>query len=85
MKALGIIRRLDDIGRIVIPKEIRTRLGVADGDNAAFEMFTQNRDEVVIKIYQPDCIFCGDDATDELHGKHICNGCIGIIKAWKGR
>lgn len=77
MKSLGVVRRIDQLGRLVIPKEIRRRIG-AD-DFAPMEMFTQNTNEVVIRLYQPDCIFCGEEATAEFHGKNICNKCVAEI------
>jgi len=79
VKALGIIRRIDDLGRIVIPKEIRTHLGIADGDNQPFEMFMDGSD-IVIKVYRPDCVLCGNEATTEVHNKNLCPSCIAEIK-----
>lgn len=51
MKATGIIRRIDDLGRIVIPKEIRRTMRIHDGDT--LEIFTSNDGEVVFKKYSP--------------------------------
>lgn len=52
MKATGIVRRIDDLGRIVIPKELRRRLGIKDGD--PLEMFLDEKEnELVLKLYQP--------------------------------
>ncbi len=48
MKATGVIRRIDDLGRVVIPKEIRKNLRIKEGDN--LEIFVQN-DEVILKKY----------------------------------
>lgn len=51
MKATGIVRRIDDLGRVVIPKEIRKTLRLRDGD--ALEIFTDINGEVIFKKYSP--------------------------------
>ena len=50
MKATGIVRRIDDLGRVVIPKEIRRTLRIREGD--PLELFT-DRDELMLKKYSP--------------------------------
>lgn len=49
MKATGIIRRVDDLGRVVIPKELRRTYGIREGD--PLELFTQDGDLIVIRKY----------------------------------
>ena len=51
MKATGIVRRIDDLGRVVIPKEIRRTLRIREGD--PLEIFTATDGEVVFKKYSP--------------------------------
>lgn len=51
MKAIGIVRRIDDLGRIVIPKEIRQRCHIKEGD--PLELFVGEDNEITIKLYQP--------------------------------
>ena len=51
MKATGIVRRIDDLGRIVIPKEIRRTLRIKEGD--PLEIFTDRQGEVIFKKYSP--------------------------------
>ena len=51
MKATGIVRRIDDLGRVVIPKEIRRTLRIRDGD--ALEIYTDNMGGVIFKKYSP--------------------------------
>ena len=75
MIATGIIRRIDDLGRIVIPKEIRRQLKVHEGD--PFEIFMTKEGEVVFKPYRPQeyTLRLGDD-WEELFapdGKVICS------------
>ena len=52
MKATGIVRRIDDLGRIVIPKEIRRTLRIKEGD--PLEIFTDREGEVILKKYSPE-------------------------------
>lgn len=52
MKATGIVRRVDDLGRVVIPKEIRNTLGIHEND--MMEIFTEDNGAIVFKKYQPE-------------------------------
>ena len=74
MIATGIIRRIDDLGRIVIPKEIRRQLKVEEGD--PFEIFMMKEGEVVLKPYkQQEYTLRRDECWEELvdpNGKVIC-------------
>lgn len=56
MKATGIIRRVDDLGRVVIPKEVRRTLGIREGD--PLEVFTEGRDTVCFRKYETN--LCGE-------------------------
>lgn len=78
MKATGIVRKVDDLGRIVIPKELRRTLSVDNGD--PLEIFVDG-DSIILKKYEPACIFCGE-ATDVANykGKNICKSCIKDLK-----
>lgn len=74
MKATGIVRKLDDLGRVVLPKELRRTLGFGDGD--ALEIFTEGR-TVLLRRYEPLCVFCGDGGRMVLHhGKQVCENCL---------
>lgn len=73
MKATGIVRRIDDLGRVVIPKEIRRTLGIDEGD--PLEIFV-NGEQVILKKYKPNmaCTVTGvvsDDNYSLLGGKLI--------------
>lgn len=74
MKATGIVRQVDDLGRIVIPKELRRTFDIAERDN--LEIFTEG-EQIILKKYQPACIFCGEaeDVVD-YKGKKICKHCL---------
>lgn len=78
MKATGIVRKIDDLGRIVIPREIRRVFSIEEGD--PMEIYTDN-DSVILKKYEPACIFCGGaDEITEFKGKKICHDCVQSVK-----
>ena len=78
MKATGVVRKIDELGRFVLPIEIRKSLNLNCKD--AVEIFVDD-DKIILKKYEPACIFCGnaDDVTD-IRGKLICRECIEKIK-----
>lgn len=74
MKSLGIVRRVDDLGRIVLPKELREILNINCRD--PLEIYTDN-DFIILKKYQPCCIFCGESNNIRVfHHKNVCTDCI---------
>ena len=74
MKATGIVRRIDDLGRVVIPKEIRRTLRLREG--TPLEIFTDREGEIILKKYQPACIFCGEaKGVVQFKGRNICPEC----------
>jgi AbrB family transcriptional regulator, transcriptional pleiotropic regulator of transition state genes len=78
MKATGVVRKLDQLGRIVIPIEVRRGLDLARED--PIEIFVEG-DCIVLKKYLPSCIFCSDTQNVSIHkGKLVCNRCIAEMK-----
>jgi transcriptional pleiotropic regulator of transition state genes len=78
-KATGIVRNMDQLGRIVIPIELRRNLGIALND--PLEIFV-NGEEVILRKYAPGCTLCGhvDRPLTSLYpGKLICTACVKII------
>lgn len=74
MKATGIVRKVDELGRIVVPIELRRSLGIGDRD--AVEMFMETN-SIIIRKHQPACVFCGStDDTLEYKQKIVCKECI---------
>jgi transcriptional pleiotropic regulator of transition state genes len=74
MKAIGIVRKVDELGRIVLPKELRTTFDIRRED--PLEIFVDD-DSIILKKYEPACIFCGNaDEVTQIHGKNVCKGCI---------
>ncbi len=75
MRSTGMVRPVDKMGRVVIPKEIREHLGVQN-DKDSFEIYMDG-DFVILKKYQPTCIFCKELADSvELTGHVVCKNCI---------
>lgn len=74
MKSIGIVRKIDELGRIVLPIETRRQLELEPRDGV--EIFV-DEDMVILKKYQPCCIFCneGSDIT-MFRGKKVCRKCI---------
>lgn len=73
IKATGIVRRVDDLGRIVLPVELRRVYGIEERD--ALEIFTQG-DQIVLRKYLPLCLFCGSGAeVVAFQGKSVCGKC----------
>ncbi|MBM7623735.1 AbrB/MazE/SpoVT family DNA-binding domain-containing protein [Sporohalobacter salinus] len=84
MKATGIVRKVDDLGRIVIPIELRRTLGIEtkgeENDGEPLEIYVDD-DMIIFKKYEPACIFCGEaQNTTKFKGKVICSGCLESIK-----
>lgn len=74
MKSTGIVRKVDELGRIVLPIELRRTLDIAEKD--CLEIYMEGP-SIVLKKYQPACIFCDSDKDIQLfHGKNICSKCI---------
>ena len=78
MKSTGIVRKVDELGRIVLPIEMRRTLDIAEKD--ALEIYVDG-DNIILRKYQPTCIFC-DNAKGVISfkGKNVCPDCIS--KLW---
>ena len=77
MKSTGIVRKVDELGRIVIPKELRVNMGMDIGQ--PLEIFV-DKDKIILQKYQAGCIFCGQiDNIVDFKGKTVCRNCIKSI------
>ena len=74
LKSTGIVRKVDELGRVVLPKELRNTLKIEHKD--PLEIYVDG-DSIILRKYEPACIFCGN-ATDvaEFEGKRVCKECI---------
>jgi transcriptional pleiotropic regulator of transition state genes len=78
MKSTGIVRKLDQLGRIVIPKELRTTFDIKETD--PIEIFVDGTD-IVLRKYQQTCVFCGEaDNLVEFNDKVVCSSCLKKLK-----
>ena len=76
MISTGIVRSIDSLGRVVLPKELRTTYDITP--DTPLEIFTDG-DSIIMRKYhaQGSCVFCGDISPDAvlLHGKYVCPAC----------
>lgn len=82
MKSTGITRKIDELGRIVLPIELRRSLGLEVGD--PLEIYVEG-DRVILHKYAPSCTFCGSVRNVTLFKeKPLCEKCLKELKALSG-
>lgn len=79
IKATGIVRNVDELGRLVLPKELRNTMQIQPGD--PLEIYVEE-DRIILTKYQPTCVFCGssDDLAD-FGDKKVCKACVEAMKS----
>lgn len=78
MKETGMVRPIDTLGRVVIPIEIRRSMDIKSDDSV--EIYVDG-DRIVLKKYEPACIFCGKrEGIRQIKGKNVCQSCIDQMK-----
>ena len=78
MKSVGIVRRVDELGRVVLPIELRRMLEIDIKDSV--EIYVDGN-SIVLKKYEPVCTFCGSDKDIYMfRGKNVCASCINELK-----
>lgn len=81
MKSTGIVRRIDLLGRVVLPKELRDVLDIPV--KTPLEIYVEG-DSIILKKYTPDCLLCGEgDNLVNFKGKNICKGCLKDFRGMK--
>lgn len=78
MKSTGIVRKVDELGRVVLPKELRRTFNIEEKDG--LEIFVDG-ETIILKKYEPGCVFC--DSLDKItfhKGKPICKKCLEELK-----
>ena len=81
MKNTGIVRRIDDLGRVVVPRELRRSLQIENGDE--IEIFTEE-DRIILKKYKPGCVICGSmDNLVDFRGRPVCGMCRAMLRKEK--
>ena len=78
MKSTGIVRKVDELGRIVLPIELRRTLNIDERDS--LEIYVDGN-SVILRKYQPSCVFC-DNAAEVISykGKNICRKCLAELE-----
>ncbi len=78
MKSTGMVKRIDELGRIVLPKNVRLPMGIDTGDSV--EIFTDG-DKIILRKFESACIFCGEAENVIFYNeKRICASCVEKIK-----
>ena len=73
-----MVRKVDNLGRVVLPIELRRNLGIDIKD--PLEIYVDG-ETIILKKYEPACIFCGNAKNiSAIHGKLVCQDCIGQLK-----
>ena len=79
MRSTGIVRKIDMLGRIVLPKELRNVYNIQE-NKTVMEIYTED-DKIILKKYEPCCIFCKEaKGVINFRGKLICKDCLEDIK-----
>ena len=79
MKSTGIVRKVDELGRIVLPIELRRTLDIAEKD--ALEIYVEES-SIILRKYEPACIFCDSAKNVSTYkGKNICAESLKDLKA----
>lgn len=79
MRAVGYVRQIDKLGRLVLPSDIRKSLAITSGVDSV-EFFLDN-DSVVIRKYRPACVFCGNaENIMTFKDQSICSSCMEEIR-----
>lgn len=92
MKSTGVVRKVDPLGRIVLPIELRRNLEIKTGkekgllnpnDGDSLEIYIEGQN-IVLSKYQPSCVFCGEaSGVTNYKGKKVCQKCMKEIKSIK--
>ena len=78
VKSTGILRSVDELGRIVLPKSMRQNLEISERDQ--LEIYTEG-DRIILRKYQPSCVFC--ETSENIvffNGKRVCSACLEELK-----
>jgi transcriptional pleiotropic regulator of transition state genes len=78
VKSTGIVRKVDELGRVVIPIELRRTLNIEEKDS--LEIYVDG-EHIILKKYEPACIFCSNAKDIVVYkGKNICPACMSELK-----
>ncbi|MEA2447110.1 MAG: AbrB family transcriptional regulator, transcriptional pleiotropic regulator of transition state [Actinomycetota bacterium] len=73
MKSTGVVRKIDELGRIVLPSELRRVFGIREGDELEISV---NGEQIILQKRQDLCLFCGaEQPAVEFKGRRVCDSC----------
>lgn len=82
MKSTGIVRKTDELGRIVLPIELRRLLNIENRDG--LEIFV-DQDCIILRKYEPTCVLCGSaEEVSKFKNKNVCKKCIATMSQEAG-
>lgn len=74
MKSTGIVRKVDELGRVVLPIELRRNLDISERDGLEISV---DNDRIVLRKYAPACVFCGsEEDVNTFKNKKVCKACL---------
>ena len=74
MKSTGIVRKVDELGRVVLPIELRRNLDISEKDGLEISV---DNDRIVLRKYAPACVFCGsEEDVSAFKNKNVCKACL---------
>lgn len=78
MKSIGIVRKVDQLGRVTLPKEMRDVMNIEEG--TPMEIYTEGNN-IIISKYSRSCVFCGGQRSKTLNEISVCDKCINKLNA----
>ena len=76
MKSTGVVRKIDELGRIVLPSELRRVFGIHEGDELEISV---NGEQIILEKRQDLCLFCQQEATIDYKDRRVCQNCAGEL------
>jgi transcriptional pleiotropic regulator of transition state genes len=77
MKSTGVVRKIDELGRIVLPSEIRRVFGIREGDELDISV---EGEQVILQKRRDVCLFCSaENPQIDFHGRKVCESCAGEL------
>ncbi len=78
MKSTGVVRKIDELGRIVLPSELRRVFGIHEGDELEISV---DGERVILQKRHDLCVFCGSDVPSvTFKGRRVCDDCLADLR-----
>ena len=80
VRPIGVVRKVDQLGRIVLPKSLRKKFSMNEGDPIEIVV---TGEQIILEKYKPRCSFCNSqENVHDFKDKHICVGCLAELKQY---